>query len=443
VVRRKPFGNSPHVGDRGAETQRRILEAALVVFDRLGYHEAQVEAITEEAECSRPAFYQYFSAKEDVFWELARELAAALRVASGLLERPDPGATGLATVRSWLEEMTVLHSRYGAVLKSYPAAIRGHRPFARDSLGVAARIGSRIGAGEASADSGARSAGKKSTATKAARTSTRGTAADVDALQALLLPITMRTIHYWQLGLGNVSSKRFLDGFSRTIHRLQHGPVEGVNTGPVVKPPSKKVPPWPDFPSPDDDGEGRGRRTREKLIAAGISVLPERGYFETRVDDIVERAEVAHGTFYRYFSSKDDLFRVLALSAADDMVRLLGEFPEDPSGTTVDDWCATWIESYWSNGGIIGEWQEINYEDPSLAEFSLNVALSAFDRLQRIVSRRGFGDSTVDAMAMLALVERSPYISRVFGILAPSRVAPAMAAFARRAVLGVPPTRRA
>ena len=41
------------------------------------------------------------------------------------------------------------------------------------------------------------------------------------------------------------------------------------------------------------------------------------------VDDIVDAAGVSHGTFYRYFGSKDDFFRVLAEEASGRMVELV------------------------------------------------------------------------------------------------------------------------
>ena len=55
----------------------------------------------------------------------------------------------------------------------------------------------------------------------------------------------------------------------------------------------------------------KGRRTRQQLLAAAKLVFEERGYFETRVTDIVERGEVALGSFYRYFTNKDDLLLAL------------------------------------------------------------------------------------------------------------------------------------
>src|SRR3954447_19139606 len=74
IVRRPPFGQHPLVGERGSDTQRRILEAALTVFEEVGFNAARVELITAVAGCSRPSFYQYFASKDDVFWKLAGRL---------------------------------------------------------------------------------------------------------------------------------------------------------------------------------------------------------------------------------------------------------------------------------------------------------------------------------------------------------------------------------
>ncbi len=48
--------------------------------------------------------------------------------------------------------------------------------------------------------------------------------------------------------------------------------------------------------------------TKVKLIDAAVKVFSEKGYFNTRVSDIVKEAGVAQGTFYIYFKSKEDAF---------------------------------------------------------------------------------------------------------------------------------------
>lgn len=47
--------------------------------------------------------------------------------------------------------------------------------------------------------------------------------------------------------------------------------------------------------------------TRLRLLGAARQAFAELGYVATRVDDVVERAGLSHGTFYRYFKDKQDV----------------------------------------------------------------------------------------------------------------------------------------
>ena len=116
--------------------------------------------------------------------------------------------------------------------------------------------------------------------------------------------------------------------------------------------------------SPTDGRELRrqGKRTMAKLMDAGMRVLSERGYHAARVDDVVRLAKVSHGTFYLYFSNKEDLFRALAVQCADDMTELaalLGAVPPDATG--VDElrrWLAEFVTTYRKYGVVIRAWME-------------------------------------------------------------------------------------
>ena len=55
----------------------------------------------------------------------------------------------------------------------------------------------------------------------------------------------------------------------------------------------------------------QGRERKVQLIEAASELFAERGYDETRIVDIVERAGVAKGLFYWYFENKEALFRDL------------------------------------------------------------------------------------------------------------------------------------
>lgn len=47
---------------------------------------------------------------------------------------------------------------------------------------------------------------------------------------------------------------------------------------------------------------------RQKIIDSAIRVFANRGFANTKIQDIANEAEVAHGTIYLYFKSKDELF---------------------------------------------------------------------------------------------------------------------------------------
>src|SRR3954453_14368492 len=65
----------------------------------------------------------------------------------------------------------------------------------------------------------------------------------------------------------------------------------------------------------------RGQRTRAALVEAAAHVFAEKQFLATNVSDIAKRAGTAHGTFYRYFDSKEAIFREVAL----DLQRKMGQ----------------------------------------------------------------------------------------------------------------------
>jgi AcrR family transcriptional regulator len=63
----------------------------------------------------------------------------------------------------------------------------------------------------------------------------------------------------------------------------------------------------------------RGERTRQRLLAAARDVVEGQGYEHATIDDIADRAGVAHGTFYLYFKSKEDIFIAIARDVSREM----------------------------------------------------------------------------------------------------------------------------
>lgn len=386
VLRRPPFGSNPLVGERGSDTRNRILAAALDVFAECGFADARVELITEQAGCSRPAFYQYFESKEDVFWALAGELGRELVTLAKSLDRVTADAAGLAHFTEWIGRFMKLHEAWAPVFASFQAAARQTGTDARASEGIATRTGRAL----------LQAFGLPETARN-------------ETLVNNLFSVLIRCSFYAEQAPADVSPQPFVEAVAQLFHRILAGPVDGVNV--LDRDPGRvrRVEPLaPEAPVGDTARRARGEKTRQRLLAAGAAVLPSRGYHDTRVDDIVAAAGVSHGTFYRYFANKDDFFRVLAESAASRMIRLVDRLDLEAEPDELRAWLRDWLAAYQADGGVISTWQEMQANE-ELAAFSKQIAAAVFTRLVRKLRRRDFGNAVVDATALLALIERVPY----------------------------------
>jgi AcrR family transcriptional regulator len=58
--------------------------------------------------------------------------------------------------------------------------------------------------------------------------------------------------------------------------------------------------------------ERKKRETRQRLMKAALRLFGERGYDDTTVEQIAEAADVAKGTFFNYFETKETILPALA-----------------------------------------------------------------------------------------------------------------------------------
>jgi AcrR family transcriptional regulator len=406
------------VGERGSETERRIFQGALEVFAEVGFNEARVELITLHAGCSRPAFYQYFSSKDDVFWKLARELGQKMVALGQGLGTVGPDAEGVERLAEWIDEFTLLYRDYSPIFSDFQAASRDHDTLAHESTAFSERLDTAL----------LRAFGRRN----------RGRD---QALASGMAAVLIRCSFYWEgvAATGPVDHQRLVQGLALVVHRLFHGPIDGVNIERTTSAPAKRRTAALIPPLPEPDGERplrpRGERTRRSLLDAGAKVLPSRGYHDARVDDIVVTAGVSHGSFYRYFTDKDDFFRALAQEAGGQMVEQLGRFPADGEPGPLREWLEEWFDSYRSNGGVITVWQEMQKAGSELMEFSQQVAGSIVGGLVTMLEGRGFGDALVDALILLALIERLPYRAFTLGFTSRDAAIEATVTIVRRGLL--------
>lgn len=89
-----------------------------------------------------------------------------------------------------------------------------------------------------------------------------------------------------------------------------------------------------------EPGTRRGRATRERLLNAALTVFESKGFLETNVSDICQEAGSAHGTFYIYFKSKEDIWYALVDRKAAER-REVTTAPADVPGTVFDRFAYT------------------------------------------------------------------------------------------------------
>lgn len=135
---------------------RRLLDAALEVFDRRGYQATRVDDIVRAASTSHGTFYLYFANKDDLFRVLAEDCVAAMERLVDGLGAIEAGPSGWAALRAWVASYAETYRRYGPVIRAWNEAQVTNRDLAR--LGARAtdlltrRIAERIAARDGSLD---------------------------------------------------------------------------------------------------------------------------------------------------------------------------------------------------------------------------------------------------------------------------------------------------
>ena len=115
---------------------RKLLDAAMVVFDRRGYHAARVDDIVKVARTSHGTFYLYFANKEDLFRALATDVAEEMTALADSLGPVGPDGSGYEELRGWMSRFSDLYVHYGPVIRAWTEA--------ENEAGVFGRLGTDV-----------------------------------------------------------------------------------------------------------------------------------------------------------------------------------------------------------------------------------------------------------------------------------------------------------
>lgn len=93
-----------------------LLESALLVISRKGYHDARIEDVCTAAGISRATFYRYFDSKDSLFDALVDLMSTEVINIAGHLEAVTPDAAGYDTICVWVRDLVENTKRWGSVV---------------------------------------------------------------------------------------------------------------------------------------------------------------------------------------------------------------------------------------------------------------------------------------------------------------------------------------
>lgn len=182
--------------------------------------------------------------------------------------------------------------------------------------------------------------------------------------------------------------------------------TDGVSTGAVAAPPTE-----------------RGRRTRELLVRVARVVFERDGYLGTRVTDITAEAHVAVGTFYTYFSSKQDIFQAVVADVGDEVYAAGATTVVDRDPVRVIDQAnRQFLRFYRDNTDLMAIVEQVAIINPEFRETRRLLRDRMVQRIERSIRRlqaAGTADPSLDphcaASALASMVSNFAYAWLVLG----------------------------
>jgi AcrR family transcriptional regulator len=132
----------------------------------------------------------------------------------------------------------------------------------------------------------------------------------------------------------------------------------------------------------------KGQRTRARLLDSAEHVFIQKGYVATRVADIADAADLAHGSFYTYFDSKADVFRQVADRVVQDVYGALdGRVGGDSALQRIQASNRRYFALYERHAEILGLIEQVATFDEDFRVMRLNIRYRFITRIERAVRR--------------------------------------------------------
>ena len=167
----------------------------------------------------------------------------------------------------------------------------------------------------------------------------------------------------------------------------------------------------------------RGSKTAERLRQAAREAFAELGWQATRVQDIVQRAGVSHGTFYTYYTNKAAVLDDIVRASQGDLAALAAEpWEATDVRTALEGIIGGLVDLYGRDAPILRTWLEAAREERQFSTLYVELRGRYIERVAENLSavmsmsrREPAVPAFTIAAALVAMVEHLCYAWLVLG----------------------------
>ncbi|MFG6490367.1 TetR/AcrR family transcriptional regulator [Roseateles sp. BYS78W] len=147
----------------------------------------------------------------------------------------------------------------------------------------------------------------------------------------------------------------------------------------------------------------------QELLDAALALIVEKGFAATRSEEVAARAGVAKGTLYRYYPSKDELFKAmvrenLSMHIAESAAQA-AQYQGPIAGLLQQMMQAWWAKVGHGNAGVVCKIMMIEARNfPELAKFYVDEVINPSKRLIGGLIERGIASGEFRAVPIEATV---------------------------------------
>ena len=146
----------------------------------------------------------------------------------------------------------------------------------------------------------------------------------------------------------------------------------------------------------------RGVATKAKLVKSARAVFERDGFVDSRITNIAQEAGVAHGTFYTYFDSKEEIFEAVIIEVYEDFRRPSDRVAISPQANPVSLILLAnqrFLATFAVHARLIMVWENVAANNDTMHNHLIEFRTPFIDRTKASIERlqsAGLADPDID-----------------------------------------------